>query len=113
MAILDGQDAKGRNRHAIEPDECSLRVINQVLQGLTRVCKYPISKRFSLLRLAVRCTVLRSGGVRVVSISSSHPPSPKGSLCWFYDLLRKALKSANAILAVMRVVWQLQLNGCP
>jgi len=33
--------------------------------------------------------------------------------CWCYDLLRKALKSPNAILAVMQVVWQLQLNGCP
>jgi len=39
---------------------CSLRVINRVLQGFARVCKSPISKVVSLLRLALCCTVLRS-----------------------------------------------------
>ena len=37
-----------------------LRVIIQALQGLAAVCKSRISKRFSLLRLAQCCTVLRS-----------------------------------------------------
>jgi hypothetical protein len=37
-----------------------LRVIIQALQGRAQACKYRISKRLSLLRFAVCCTVLRS-----------------------------------------------------
>jgi hypothetical protein len=37
-----------------------LRVIIQALQGFAGACKCPISKRFSLLRFATCCTVLRS-----------------------------------------------------
>jgi hypothetical protein len=36
-----------------------LRVISQRLQGVARACKCRISKRLSLLQLALRCTVLR------------------------------------------------------
>jgi len=44
----------------LEPLACSLRVIIQALQALAGVCKSRISKRFSLLRFAACCTVLRS-----------------------------------------------------
>src|ERR687889_961779 len=44
----------------LEPLSCSLRVIHQVLQGVARGCKSRISKGYSLLRVAPRCTVLRS-----------------------------------------------------
>jgi hypothetical protein len=44
----------------LEPLTCSLRVIGQPLQGCAGACKSRISKRLSLLRLAVCCTVLRS-----------------------------------------------------
>src|SRR5215208_6820051 len=37
-----------------------LRVIGQALQKLARTCKYRISTRLSLLRVAACCTVLRS-----------------------------------------------------
>src|SRR3712207_386661 len=47
-----------------------LRVIHQALQGYAEACKSRISKGFSLLRLALRCTALRSrwcqGGVNIV-----------------------------------------------
>jgi hypothetical protein len=53
---------------------CSLRVIIQVLQGVARTCKFRICRRFSLLRLALHCTVLRSrwcqSGVRGPAITS-------------------------------------------
>jgi hypothetical protein len=39
---------------------CSLRVIHQALQGFAQPCKCRISKRLSLLRFALCCTVLRS-----------------------------------------------------
>jgi|SRR5215203_2374561 len=39
---------------------CSLRVITQALQGFARSCRSRIPRRFSFLRLAVCCTVLRS-----------------------------------------------------
>ena len=38
---------------------CSLRVIIQSLQGIAQLCTSLIPKRFSLLQLAHRCTVLR------------------------------------------------------
>ena len=41
---------------------CSLRVMIHMLLGLAGVCKSRISRRLSLLRLAVCCTVLRSQG---------------------------------------------------
>jgi hypothetical protein len=44
----------------LEPLTCSLRVIGQVLQGLAQACKSRIDKLISFLRLAGRCTVLRS-----------------------------------------------------
>jgi hypothetical protein len=44
----------------LEPLTCSLRVISHVLQGFARSCKYPLSKGFSLLCLALCCSVLRS-----------------------------------------------------
>jgi hypothetical protein len=44
----------------LEPLACSLRVISHALQRLARVCESRISNRFALLRLARRCTVLRS-----------------------------------------------------
>jgi len=44
----------------LEPLTCSLRVITQALQGFARGCKTRISRRLSLLRFAVYCTVLRS-----------------------------------------------------
>jgi hypothetical protein len=44
----------------LEPLTCSLRVMHHALQGFAQACKFRISKLFSLLRLAVRCTVLRS-----------------------------------------------------
>ena|SRR5215204_4334543 len=57
----------------LEPLTCSLRVIGQVLRGLARGCNFRISKPFSLLRVAGRCTVLRSrwyqSGIRT---SNSH-----------------------------------------
>jgi hypothetical protein len=92
-------------------DLISLRVIIQVLQGLAQGCKSRISKRVSLLCLAPCCTVLRSrwcqSGVKYHPRIHLRLRVPS---CWFYDLLRKALKSPNAILAVMQAVWQLQLN---
>jgi hypothetical protein len=63
-----------------------------------------------MLRVAPYCV---PGGVRVVSYHPRIHLRLRVPSCWFYDLLRKALKSPNAILAVMQVVWQLQLNGCP
>ena len=44
----------------LEPLTCSLRVINQVLQGFTQDCKFRLDKLVSFLRLALCCTVLRS-----------------------------------------------------
>jgi hypothetical protein len=44
----------------LEPPTCSLRVVTQALQGFAEACKLRISKRFSLLCLALCCTVLRS-----------------------------------------------------
>jgi hypothetical protein len=41
-------------------DLTSLRVIIQALQGFAEACISRISKRFSLLRVALCCTVLRS-----------------------------------------------------
>jgi hypothetical protein len=41
-------------------DLVSLRVIGQALQGFARGCKSRISKGYSFLRVAPRCTVLRS-----------------------------------------------------
>jgi hypothetical protein len=55
----------------LEPPTCSLRVIIHALHGFARACK---SKGFPHLRLAMRCTVLLRGGVKVVSISSSFSP---------------------------------------
>ncbi len=46
----------------------SLRVMIQALQGFAEVCKFPISRRFSILCLALCRTVLRPGGISVVSI---------------------------------------------
>jgi hypothetical protein len=50
-------------------DLLQLRVIIQVLQGLAGGCKYRISKLLSFLRVALRCTVLRSrwyqSGIRI------------------------------------------------
>ena len=44
----------------LEPLTCSLRVIIRVLPSVAGVCKIRIFKQFSLLRLAVCCTVSRS-----------------------------------------------------
>jgi hypothetical protein len=68
----------------LEPLTCSLRVINQVLQGFARVCKNRIFKGISFLCFAACCTVLRSrwyqSGVRRVCGShvSSFPASQTG-----------------------------------
>src|SRR5215210_669968 len=68
-------------RHKRRADEwtrtaysCSLRVITQALQGIARTCKTRISKRLSLLRVAGRCTVLRSrwyqSGINITLVST-------------------------------------------
>jgi len=44
----------------LEPLTCSLRVIHHALRGFARDCECRISKRLSVLRVAARCTVLRS-----------------------------------------------------
>ena len=46
-----------------------------------------------LPRVAPYCV---PAGATVVSIPPSCPPSTKSSSCWFYDLLRRALKSPSA-----------------
>ena len=51
---------RGEPTSGLEPLICSLRVITHALQGCARDCKCRISKRLSLLWLALRCTVLRS-----------------------------------------------------
>ncbi len=50
----------GEPTSGLEPLTCSLRVIGQALQGFAQGCKCRISTPVSLLRLALRCTVLRS-----------------------------------------------------
>src|SRR5215210_2347416 len=54
------QAESGEPTSGLEPLTCSLRVIHQALQGLAEGCKSRISTGFSFLRLAHRCTVLRS-----------------------------------------------------
>ena len=44
----------------LEPLSCSLRVIGQALPGIARACKSCISRRLSLLGVALCCTVLHS-----------------------------------------------------
>jgi hypothetical protein len=55
-------------------DLSSLRVITQGLQGLAGGCKFRISKRLSLLRVAACCTLLRSrwyqSGINTVLLST-------------------------------------------
>ena len=51
---------KGEPTSGLEPLTCSLRVIIHLLQGFARTCKTRISKEVSFLRVAARCTVLRS-----------------------------------------------------
>ena len=51
---------KGEPTSGLEPLTCSLRVIGQALLGVAEGCKSRIFRRPSLLRIAVRCTVLRS-----------------------------------------------------
>jgi hypothetical protein len=48
-------DERTRTAHLLQ-----LRVIFRALQGVAQACNSPISKPLSLLRLARRCTVLRS-----------------------------------------------------
>jgi hypothetical protein len=55
--LREKQRADERTRTADLP---SLRVITQALQGFAQACKSRISKRLSLLRVALCCTVLRS-----------------------------------------------------
>ena len=57
LAFAEGKRADERTRTA---DLLQLRVIHQTLRGVAQGCKPRISKRFSLLRLAPCCTVLRS-----------------------------------------------------
>jgi hypothetical protein len=51
-----------------------LRVITQVLQRFAQACKSRISRQFSFLRFALRCTVLRSrwyqSGINVILVST-------------------------------------------
>ncbi len=51
-----------------------LRVIIQALQGFAQACKSRISRQFSFLRFALRCTVLRSrwyqSGINVILVST-------------------------------------------
>jgi hypothetical protein len=57
------RDLQGKNREptsGLEPLYCSVRVIHHALQGVAGVCKRRISKGVSFLRVAARCTVLRS-----------------------------------------------------
>src|SRR5215210_8861664 len=58
----------------LEPLTCSLRVIGQALQGCAGVCKSPVSRRLSLLRIAASCTVLRSrwyqSGINITFLAS-------------------------------------------
>src|SRR5215212_4273876 len=61
-------------------DRISSPVIIEPLRGFTRACQSPISKGFlfsGLLSVAPYCA---PGGIRVVSMSPSNPPSSKGSL---------------------------------
>src|SRR5215211_8172884 len=50
----------GEPTSGLEPLTCSLRVMHQALRGVAQGCKCRISKPLSFLRLALRCTVLRS-----------------------------------------------------
>jgi hypothetical protein len=65
------QRADERTRTA---DLISLRVIIHALQGFAQSSKSRISKRFSLLCLALRCAVLRSrwyqSGINIILVSA-------------------------------------------
>jgi hypothetical protein len=73
----------------LEPLTCSLRVRQYALQGLARGCKTLISRQLSLLRVAGRCTVLRSrwcqSGVNfaLAAVACDFSRSP-----WFFDSSR-------------------------
>jgi hypothetical protein len=54
------QEKKRADERTRTADLISLGVIIHTLQGFAEGCKCRISKPYSLLRLAVRCTVLRS-----------------------------------------------------
>src|SRR5215217_3814788 len=56
---------------------CSLRVIHRALQRCAEACKYRMSKRLSLLRVAACCTVLRLGGISMVSTSPFTRAAPE------------------------------------
>jgi hypothetical protein len=58
IPLIYGQ--KREPTSGLEPLACSLRVIGQELQEFAEACKSGISRRFSLLRFALCCTVLRS-----------------------------------------------------
>jgi hypothetical protein len=58
--LWDLQVKKRADERTRTADLISLRVSHQALQELAQGCKYRISKRLSLLRVAQCCTVLRS-----------------------------------------------------
>ena len=78
----------------LEPLSCSLRVIIHALHGFARACK---SKGFPLLRLAMRCTVLRSrwcqSGVNIILIFAGHPRPPTASQIQSTGLTNRKAKS--------------------
>jgi hypothetical protein len=53
-------EKRGADERTRTADLISLRVCGQGLQGFAEACNSRISKRFSLLRVAECCTVLRS-----------------------------------------------------
>ena len=84
IGYLEAGEGKGADERARGPPTCSLRVIYQELQGYVRVCKSRILRRFSLLRVAARCTALRSRWCQIQvririrpSLLSSRYPFPR------------------------------------
>jgi hypothetical protein len=57
LVLQENQRADEQTRTAYT---CSLRVMHQALQGCAEACKCRISRRLSVLRVALCCTVLRS-----------------------------------------------------
>ena len=100
-----------------------LRVIGHALQAFAEVCKSRISRRLSLLRVALCCTVLRSRwyqiGIRTSDryslmvdpmahsrnlLWSHNPPTPVSRRCSILqNQLREADCLANGCLPLLRV----------
>ena|SRR5215207_3745139 len=91
----------GKNREptsGLEPLTCSLRVIIHVLQGFALVCESRTSKRFSLVRLALCCTVLRSRWCQS-GINKGIAPSRSCSLKWDLTIMLLSIHLGTAVRA--------------